>query len=58
MQGVDESLFEDRTNLDISAFEPHLSNLRQQGLLKETGLCPTDKGHLFLNDVLANFTDI
>lgn len=57
-QGVDESLFTERTSLDISALEPHLSNLRKQGLLKETGLCPTDKGHLFLNDVLANFTDI
>jgi oxygen-independent coproporphyrinogen-3 oxidase len=56
-QGVDERLFKERTSLDLSALEPGLSNLRNQGLLKETGLCPTNKGHLFLNDVLANFTE-
>jgi putative oxygen-independent coproporphyrinogen III oxidase len=55
-KGVEESLFKERTGLDISALEPSLSNLRKQGLLKENGLCPTDQGHLFLNDVLARFT--
>lgn len=55
-KGVEERLFKERTGLDISALEPNLSSLRKQGLLKENGLCPTDKGHLFLNDVLARFT--
>jgi putative oxygen-independent coproporphyrinogen III oxidase len=55
-KGVEESLFKERTGLDISALEPSLSNLRKQGLLKENVLCPTDQGHLFLNDVLARFT--
>jgi oxygen-independent coproporphyrinogen-3 oxidase len=55
-QGVAENLFQERTGLDLSYLEPNLSVLRKQGLLKENGLCPTEKGHLFLNDVLARFT--
>ncbi len=56
-KGVEESVFQARTGLAMSVLEPTLSKLRHHGLLKENGLCPTEKGHLFLNDVLAQFTD-
>lgn len=54
--GVEERLFNDRTGLDIMVLEPTLSELRHQGLLNTNGLCPTEKGHLFLNNVLERFT--
>lgn len=54
-EGVEESLFESRTGLSLAVLEPVLSTLRQQGLIKTQGLCPTDKGHLFLNNVLERF---
>lgn len=53
--GVTENLFVERTGLSLAALDPALGKLRAQGLLKENGLCPTDKGHLFLNDVLERF---
>lgn len=57
-KGVAETLFSDRTGLDINRLEPVLSQLRKQGLLTEHGLCTTDKGHLFLNNVLERFAQI
>lgn len=55
--GVPECLFQQRTGLPLSAITPILAKLRKQGLLKETKLATTDKGLLFLNDVLAEFAD-
>lgn len=55
-EGVHERLFQERTGLNIDVLEPALSQLRQQGLLALNDLCPTDKGHLFLNNVLEHFS--
>jgi len=51
-QGVEESLFSERTGLSLVALEPQLSELRQLGLLEPDRLATTEKGHLFLNSVL------
>mgnify|MGYP000441520748 CR=1 FL=1 len=57
-QGVDESLFYQRTGLPVMALEPQLTELRQQGLIEPAHLGATNKGLLFLNTVLEKFTDI
>ena len=54
-QGVDESLFYQRTGLQVSILEPQLSELRQLGLIESGRLGTTNKGHLFLNTVLEKF---
>jgi len=54
-QGVDESLFHQRTGLPVSVLEPQLNELRQLGLIESGRLGTTPKGHLFLNSVLEKF---
>jgi oxygen-independent coproporphyrinogen-3 oxidase len=56
--GVPESLFQQRTGLPLSVITPVLTKLRTQGLLQETKLATTEKGLLFLNDVLAEFAEL
>ena len=55
--GVPESAFQQRTGLPLSEITPSLAKLRKQGLLQEGSLATTEKGLLFLNDVLAAFAD-
>ena len=56
-QGVEENLFTTRTGLSIDVLEPALTELRALGLMKDKGLCTTDKGLLFLNTVLEKFAE-
>ena len=53
--GVAEHLFYRHTGLPISALEPQLSQLRQQGLLDATTLALSERGWWFYNDVVAEF---
>lgn len=53
--GGEEDLLMQRTGLQLSAFEPLLSEFKKQGLMKQEGLCTTDKGLLFLNSILEKF---
>jgi len=55
-EGVEESLFEQRTGLPVSSLEPQLTECRQLGLIQENRLATTRKGHLFLNSVLEKFS--
>jgi oxygen-independent coproporphyrinogen-3 oxidase len=55
--GVAENLFAERTGLVLADLEPVLSEMRSKGLMKEKGLCTTDKGLLFLNSILESFAD-
>ena len=55
-EGVEESLFEQRTGLPLSSLEPQLTECRQLGLIQENRLATTRKGHLFLNSVLEKFS--
>ncbi len=54
-QGVDAATFTTGTGLPLSALEPTLSNLRQQGLIHPDRLQCTDQGYLYLNEVLQKF---
>jgi len=54
-QGVAESMFVQRTGLDVKALEPQLGELRGRGLIVGKRLQTTEKGHLFLNSVLEKF---
>lgn len=56
-EGVDSRLFQERTQLALASLEPKLSQLRQQGLMHPSRLQTTEKGHLFLNTILEQFTD-
>ena len=56
--GVSESLYQQRTGLPLSEITPILTKLRKLGLLEETKLATTEKGLLFLNDVLAEFANV
>jgi oxygen-independent coproporphyrinogen-3 oxidase len=56
--GVPERLFQQRTSLSLSGIAPVLAKLRKQGLMQEAKLATTEKGLLFLNDVLAEFAEI
>jgi oxygen-independent coproporphyrinogen-3 oxidase len=56
-QGVEESLFLERTDLALTILEPQLSEFRNMGLIEEDRLCTTEKGHLFLNSILEKFAD-
>lgn len=55
--GVPESAFQQRTGLPLSDLTATLVKLRKQGLLQEVRLATTEKGLLFLNDVLAAFAE-
>ena len=54
-QGMSSDAFEIRTGLKLSALEPTLSTLREQGLLHSDRLQCTEQGYLYLNDVLQRF---
>jgi oxygen-independent coproporphyrinogen-3 oxidase len=56
-KGVPASLLSQRTGLELSVLEPMLTELKTRGLMKEEGLCTTDKGLLFLNTILEGFTE-
>ena len=57
-KGVEEDIFTLRTGLSLDTLEPQLSELRQQGLIESKHLGTTEKGLLFLNNVLEKFTDL
>ena len=57
--GVAQSLFTERTGLELELLEPQLSQLRQAGLMRADGdrLQTTALGARFLNDVVGKFSD-
>jgi putative oxygen-independent coproporphyrinogen III oxidase len=56
-QGVETSLFTERTGLSLKVLEPQLSEFRTMGLIDVNRLGTTEKGHLFLNSILEKFAD-
>lgn len=56
-EGVPSALFAERTGLPLAAIDAVCKTLRDQGLLEknENRLVATEKGFLFLNDVLTVF---
>ncbi|WP_257281295.1 MULTISPECIES: radical SAM family heme chaperone HemW [unclassified Endozoicomonas] len=56
-QGVDHSLFQQRTGMAYSDIDVQCQQAIQKGLLEQDRLQPTKQGRLFLNDLLALFTD-
>ncbi|MGI9281884.1 MAG: radical SAM family heme chaperone HemW [Endozoicomonas sp.] len=56
-QGVDQSLFQQRTGMAIFGIDAQCQEAIQKGLLEPDRLQPTKQGRLFLNDLLALFTD-
>ncbi len=57
-KGVEEKIFTLRTGLSLNKLEPALTQLRHQGLIEEECLATTEKGLLFLNNVLEKFTNL
>ena len=55
--GVSEQAFTVATGLDISALESVLTQLREEDLLVKDRLQATDRGRLFLNEVLGRFSE-
>ncbi|KZY95292.1 hypothetical protein A3744_34920 [Oleiphilus sp. HI0073] len=53
--GVEESLFEDVTQLGLKDVEAVLKDLRSEGLMHSTRIQLTERGFLFLNSVLERF---
>lgn len=54
--GVPNTLFSERTGLPLSQIEPKLEKLKQDGWLERGGrIAPTEKGRLFLNELLERF---
>lgn len=55
--GFSTALFETITGLSIAAVEPKLRQLQKQGLIEQAAdiYRPTEKGRLFLNDVIEAF---
>lgn len=56
-QGFEQALFEQRTGLPIGAIRPQMDVAVAAGLLEVSGekICPSERGWLFLNDLLAVF---
>ncbi|GGY83944.1 radical SAM family heme chaperone HemW [Marinobacter zhanjiangensis] len=54
-QGVDESLFSERTGLPLATIAAILETLRNEGLLEPHRLQATERGRQFLNSVLERF---
>ncbi len=56
-EGVDSSLYAERTVQDLSDLNPVLSSLRQRQLMvdDQNRLACTEQGHIFLNSVLEAF---
>ncbi len=55
--GVDSWLYPQRTGLSLDTLEPALSQARADGLITPNRLQATEKGHLFLNQLLDRFLD-
>ena len=53
--GVEESLFEEATQLSIADVESVLTDLRSEGLMHSERIKLTERGFLFLNSVLERF---
>jgi oxygen-independent coproporphyrinogen-3 oxidase len=53
IDGVDETLFENRTGLPLSTVSASLAALRREGLLQVDKLATTDLGLRFLDRVVA-----
>ena len=53
--GVEESLFEEATQLSLNDVESVLKDLRSEGLLHSERIQLTERGFLFLNSVLERF---
>lgn len=53
--GVDESLFGQRTQLSFADIQSVLGELRSEGLMKPERIQLTEQGFLFLNSVLERF---
>lgn len=55
--GVNASLFTERTGLPLSSLEPQLAFAKEKKLLLDRAdiLCPTELGQRFLNDVISLF---
>lgn len=58
-EGVDAEIFSERTFLPISTISPKLDLLKEKGLLIKDNqkIKTTEKGFLFLNNVLSEFID-
>ena len=58
-QGFTPQLFEQRTGLDFSKVESSIIQLQAQGLMGTSGeyYHTTQKGRLFLNNVIAKFSE-
>lgn len=56
-EGVSEQAFTDATALPLSALEPTLTELRHDALLEPNRLQATERGRLFLNDILGRFSE-
>lgn len=54
-QGVSESLYTQATGLPVESLEPALSQARKDNLIVPNRLQATEKGHLFLNQLLDRF---
>ena len=57
--GVPSAYFEQRTGLSFSSIQPMLSQAIKDGLLLDSmsTIAPTEKGSLFLNELLQRFID-
>jgi oxygen-independent coproporphyrinogen-3 oxidase len=53
--GVEETLFEDRTELSLSDISATLGKLRSEGLMLPERIQLTERGFMFLNSVLERF---
>lgn len=53
--GVEENVFEQRTQLRLNDIDAQLQDLRKEGLMLEQRIQLSDKGFLFLNSVLERF---
>ena len=58
-QGFTSQLFEQRTGLDFSRVKNSIGQLQTQGLMETSGeyFHTTDKGRLFLNNVISKFSE-
>ncbi|WP_265047430.1 radical SAM family heme chaperone HemW [Alkalimarinus alittae] len=54
-EGVSESLYTESTGLSLQSLEPALSQARLDKLIEPSRLKATEKGHLFLNQLLDRF---
>lgn len=54
-QGVCESNFKQRTGLDFDVIAPTVKKLRAQKLMTKEGLCATEYGYRYLNQLMQSF---